>query len=284
MRVGELRRRRPGRHQPVEPQAPRRPVARPLRRQELAEPRHRRLELRRRRLQPRRHPVPAAPPDQPLARQPRHRGAEVDPGAPTAPSPCPRRRRSRSPPPAARRPPSAAPPRSRRRRDASPRPAAQTSGPSAPAPPPAPRPRPHAASISRRSAFSRMQPRRQRRRLVRVVGGEEPRPEVGHADPPAGVHPRPEHEAERRRCSAAPGSPADLGQRHEPRPLAPRHHRQPLPHQRPVEPGERRHVRHRGERDEVERARAGPAPPTPSARISRLTATSIRNTTPAAQR
>ena len=89
-----------------------------------------------------------------------------------------------------------------------PSPAAQTSGPSAPRPPPAPRRHPHRRLDLPPLGVQRVQPRRQRRRLVRVVGGEEPRPEVGDADPPAGVDPRPEHEAEPVGASAPPVIPA----------------------------------------------------------------------------
>ena len=68
----------PGAEHAVDPEAARRPLARALRREQLAEPRHRRLELLRRQAEAGRHAVPAAAPDQPFARQPRHRGAEVD--------------------------------------------------------------------------------------------------------------------------------------------------------------------------------------------------------------
>ena len=76
----------------------------------------------------------------------------------------------------------------------------------------------------------------ERRRLVRVGGREEPRPEVGRADAAAGVDPRPEHEAERLGGRRA-GQPRRRRQRGEPRPLAPGHDLEALPHQRPVQAG-----------------------------------------------
>ena len=101
-----------------------------------------------------------------------------------------------------------------------PSPAAQTSGPSA-----AGRRLRLGRGAHRRLDLAalgvqRVQPLGQRRRLVRVVGGEEPRAEVGRADPAAGVDPRPEDEAERRRSIGGPGQPGDRGQRRDPRPLA----------------------------------------------------------------
>ena len=94
------------------------------------------------------------------------------------------------------------------------------------------------------------------RGLVRVVGREQPRPEVGGADPAAGVDPRPEREAERPGARRAADA-GDGGERREAGAGAARHHRQPLAHQRAVEPDERRHVGDRGQRDEVEHGRAG---------------------------
>ena len=100
-----------------------------------------------------------------------------------------------------------------------PSPAAQTSGAS--------RPRASAwasaasrtrASISRRSVFSSSSRSASAARLVRVVGGQQPRAEVGLADAAAGIDPRAEEEAEvigRRRLV----HPRDVGQRHEARPL-----------------------------------------------------------------
>ena len=132
-----------------------------------------------------------------------------------------------------------------------PSPAAQTSGPSAPRRRLRLGRRPHRRLDLAPLGVEAVEAGGQRRRLVRVVGGEEPRAEVGDPDPPAGVHPRPEHEAEAVGRGRS-GHPRRRRQRRDARPLAARHHGEALAHQRPVEAGERRHVRHGGERDEVE--------------------------------
>ncbi len=98
----------------------------------------------------------------------------------------------------------------------------------------------------------RVQPLGQRLRLVRVGGGQKPRAEVGLADPAARVDARPEEVAEviggRRAVH-----PRHVGQCGKADPFAARHHLQPLPHQRPVDPDQRRDIGHRGQRDEIEK-------------------------------
>ena len=89
--------------------------------------------------------------------------------------------------------------------------------------------------------------------LVGVGGGEQPRPEVGGADAPAGVDPRPEGEAERPGARRA-GDPGDARQRDEAGAAALGHDPQALAHECTVEAGERRDVGDGGERHEVEEA------------------------------
>ncbi len=80
---------------------------------------------------------------------------------------------------------------------------------------------------------------------------EQPRAEIGRADPAAGIDPRPQDEAgvigadRARRCR-------HVGQRREARIGAPPHHLEPLRHQRAVEAGQRHHVADRAERHEIE--------------------------------
>ncbi len=99
----------------------------------------------------------------------------------------------------------------------------------------------------------RMEPRRERRGLVDVGGREQPRAEVGCADPPAGIDPRPDDEAEAIEARRA-GQARRLGERDETRAAAAGHHRQALAHQRAVEPDQRRDVGDGRERHEIERA------------------------------
>ena len=77
-------------------------------------------------------------------------------------------------------------------------------------------------------------------------------PSAGVADPPAGVDPRPDQEAQviglRRPVGAG-----DVEQRREPGPAALAHHLQPLDDEGAVEAGQRHDVGDGGERDEVER-------------------------------
>ncbi|GAB1362423.1 hypothetical protein MASR1M32_16590 [Rhodobacter sp.] len=77
--------------------------------------------------------------------------------------------------------------------------------------------------------------------LAVVGGGEKAGAEVGLADPAARIDARSQKEA--KRIGGRGGiHPGHIGQRAQPRPFAPRHHLQPLPHQRPVHPGQRRHI------------------------------------------
>jgi hypothetical protein len=97
-------------------------------------------------------------------------------------------------------------------------------------------------------------------RLLRVIGGQQARAQVGLADPPTGIDAGAEHEAQviARRC---PVEPRHIAQRHQALAVAPRHDGQPLPHEGAVHAPERRHIGHRRQRHEVEhRHEVGPAP------------------------
>ncbi len=87
--------------------------------------------------------------------------------------------------------------------------------------------------------------------LMRIGGGKEPRAEIGRADPPACVDTGSEEVTEmigRRRAVHA----RDIRQRGKPDALAPRHHLQPLPYQRPVDADQRRYVGDSGQSHEIE--------------------------------
>src|SRR6185369_17934533 len=89
-------------------------------------------------------------------------------------------------------------------------------------------------------------------RLVRIVGRQQARAEIGGTDAAARVDPRPEYEAEMI-STAALLQLRDVGERDEPG-LAPlRHDLEPLRHQRAVEPRQRYHVADRAERHQIER-------------------------------
>ena len=97
----------------------------------------------------------------------------------------------------------------------------------------------------------RVEPERERRGLLGVLGGQQPRAEVGLAHAPARVQPRAENEGRviGARWLAHPG---DVGERPESQVAAPRHDLEPLAHQRPVDARQRHHVADRAERDQVE--------------------------------
>ncbi len=84
-----------------------------------------------------------------------------------------------------------------------------------------------------------------------VLAQQQPRAEIGAADPPAGVDARPQHEAEVPRLRR-PGEPRHVDERGEPDPLAPPHRDQPLGDEGAVEPLERHHVGDGAERDEID--------------------------------
>ncbi len=104
---------------------------------------------------------------------------------------------------------------------------------------------------------------------LEVVGrGQEPRAETRVADPPAGVDPRPDQEAEmigpRRPVGAG-----DVEQRREPGTAALAHHLQPLDDEGAVEAGQRHDVGDGRERDEVERhQKVRGVPPVPETRLA----------------
>ena len=197
--------------------------------EELGEPRHRRGELGRRQAQAGGHPVAAAALDQPLAGQPGDGGAEVDA----------RDRAARALALAGIEPDhhgGAAEALLQPRRDDADdaRMPALAGGPGQRAVGAAgehlrlgrgEHPRLDVAALG----VQPVEPLGERRRLVRVVGGEQPRPEVGGADPAAGVDPRPEREAERPGRGRA-AHPRHLRERDEARTAAAGHHRQPLAH------------------------------------------------------
>ena len=88
-------------------------------------------------------------------------------------------------------------------------------------------------------------------RFLGVGGGEQAHPEVGFADPAAGVDPRTEREA-KIAASRAFDQARRVGQGGEADILSPRHHLQALGHERAVERLELRHVGHRAKRDDVD--------------------------------
>jgi hypothetical protein len=132
-----------------------------------------------------------------------------------------------------------------------PSPAAQTSGPSVPRARPAPAPR-RARGLDRAPfGVQPVEPAASAAASAASSVGQQPRAQIRRADPAAGIHPRPEHEAQMVGVRRAV-EPRDIGQRHQPGPVAPRHHLQPLPHEGAVDPDQRRHIGHRGQRHEVE--------------------------------
>ena len=88
-------------------------------------------------------------------------------------------------------------------------------------------------------------------RFGRIVRRQQLRTEIGPADPPAGIDPRPQHEAgmvgARRR-----GQPRHVGQRRQADVTPARHDREAAGDQRPVEAGQRHDIAHRTQRHEVE--------------------------------
>ena len=92
-----------------------------------------------------------------------------------------------------------------------------------------------------------------RRGLDRVLAQQQPQPEIGLGDPPRRVDARAEREA------AGPGGRPvarlrHVEQRRDAGTRAPRHHLQALADQRAIDAGERHHVAHGGQRDQVEQA------------------------------
>ena len=89
------------------------------------------------------------------------------------------------------------------------------------------------------------------RRERRVVGREQPRAEIGGADPAAGIDPRAEHKAEMIGVDRLADA-ADRGQRpHSGIAQLPRHP-DALRDQRAVDPGQRHDIAYRAERHQVE--------------------------------
>ncbi|KKL17199.1 hypothetical protein LCGC14_2487940 [marine sediment metagenome] len=74
-----------------------------------------------------------------------------------------------------------------------------------------------------------------RRGLLRVVAAQQPRAQVRLADTPPGIDPRPHHEPQVMRAWRRI-QPRHVAKRHQPGPVAPGHHDQPLADQRAVGP------------------------------------------------
>ncbi len=87
--------------------------------------------------------------------------------------------------------------------------------------------------------------------LDRVAGAEQPGAEPRIADPPAGIDARSQDEAKVPRLRRF-GEGGGIEQRREPRAAAMAHHREALHHEGPVEIAQGHHIRHGGERHEVE--------------------------------
>ena len=97
--------------------------------------------------------------------------------------------------------------------------------------------------------------RGQGRRFRWVVRGQQPRAQVGPADPPAGIDPGPQHEAhvkDGRRRLPVLQAVGDAHQGPEAGVAPAGHHLQPLGRQRPVEAGERGDVADRPHRGQVQ--------------------------------
>ncbi len=125
------------------------------------------------------------------------------------------------------------------------------------------------------------------RRLDRVVGQQQPQPQIGLGDPAGGVDARPQREAAASWRSAPSLQLGHVQQRGDARPRPPRHHPQPLRHQRAVQPGQRHHVADRRQRHQIEQRAAGPAPPgrrkSPARRSARSSRDAVRKATAVAQ-
>ena len=85
----------------------------------------------------------------------------------------------------------------------------------------------------------------------RVLAQQQPRAEIGLADPPAGIDARSQHETEMPRLRR-PGEPRHVDERGEADALAPPHRDQALGDEGAVEPLERHHVGDGAERDEID--------------------------------
>ena len=152
----------------------------------------------------------------------------------------------------------------------------------------APRPRASmSCSIACRSRLSRSSSAAMRRASIGSSVEQQARAERGVADAAAGIDARAEQKAEMPALRRLV-EPRDIEQRGEARPLARAHAPQALAHEGAVEAGQRHHVgdRRRARRDRERRAGRARAARVqkPRARSSRLSATSARKTTPAAQR
>jgi len=88
-------------------------------------------------------------------------------------------------------------------------------------------------------------------RLDRVILDEEPHPEVGAADPPAGIDARAEQKAEMPSLGRT-GEPRHVHQAHVPNTLAPAQCDQALGDEGAVEPGKRHHVGDGAEGDVID--------------------------------
>jgi hypothetical protein len=127
---------------------------------------------------------------------------------------------------------------------------------------------------------------RDRRRLQRVVGRQQPHAEIGRAHPSGGIDARTQGKAEvgRRRRLRQPrrieqSRQADIAPR--------RQHLQALRHERPVETPQLRHVRHGPERyqvEQVDQPRLGPPCEEAAGAQTRINAAPSRKATPTAAR
>ena len=120
----------------------------------------------------------------------------------------------------------------------------------------------------------------------RIVADQQAGPSVGIADPPAGIDPRPEQEAEMIGLGRT-AEPRRVHQRREPAVAAPRMASRPLATKARLRPGERHHVatvpsatRSSQAGDRARRGRSRSR----ARRSSRLTATTVSNTSPTAAR
>ena len=116
------------------------------------------------------------------------------------------------------------------------------------------------ASTSLRSAFSASSSCGQRQRLGRIVGGQQPRAQVGAADAAAGVDPRAQDEAGMEDAGRPLGA-GDVQQRLQAGIAPGRHHLQALGGQRAVEADQLGHVADRAQRGQVQplaQVRLGP--------------------------
>ena len=93
----------------------------------------------------------------------------------------------------------------------------------------------------------------ERRRFVRIVGEEQAQAVARVADPSRRVQARGEDEADVTRLERSTRETGGLHQRAQPRPARTGEHLQPVPHEDPVLPRERDHVRDGRERHEVQK-------------------------------